>query len=77
MGESLLMKNPPPNPPSGGSSAEDPLMEFLSKALQQQIDNNTKLVHIVVDLTHKLEQAAIVIDGLNRTIESYEKGEGT
>lgn len=77
MGEILLMKNPPPNPPSGGSSAEDPLMEFLSKALQQQIDNTTKLVHIVVDLTHKLEQAAIVIDRLNRTIESYEKGEGT
>lgn len=52
-------------------------VDFLVKSLQQQIDNNTKLVHIVVDLTHKLEQAAIVIDGLNRTIESYKKGEGT
>lgn len=52
-------------------------VDFLVKALQQQIDNNTKLVHIVVELTHKLEQAAIMIDGLNRTIESYEKGEGT
>lgn len=68
MGESLLMKNPLPNPPSGGSNAEVPLLEFLSKALQQQIENNTKLVHNVFDLTHKLEQATIVIDGLNRTI---------
>lgn len=51
--------------------------DFLFTALRQQIENNTKLVHIVVELTHKLEQAAIVIDGLNRTIEFYEKGEGT
>lgn len=50
-------------------------VDFLAKALQQQIDNNTKLVKIVVDLTHKLEQSAVIIDGLNHTIESLAKGE--
>lgn len=50
-------------------------VEFLTKALQQQIDNNTKLVKIVMDLTHRLEQSAIIIDGLNRNIESFTKGE--
>lgn len=49
--------------------------DFLFTALQQQIDNNTKLVKIVVDLTHKLEQSTIIIDGLNRTIASLAKGE--
>lgn len=82
MGEILLMKNPPP-PPTTGSNAVKPKTDsvvntdFLFTALQQQIENNTKLVHIVVELTHKLEQAAVVIDRLERVIESYEKGEST
>ena len=49
--------------------------DFLFTALQQQVDNNTKLVQIVVELTHRLEQTALMIDGLNRTIESLAKGE--
>ena len=49
--------------------------DFLFTALHQQIENNTKLVKIVVDLTHKLEQSAVIIDGLNHTIESLAKGE--
>lgn len=48
-------------------------VEFLTNALQQQIDNNTKLVHIVVDLTHRLEQAAVIIEALDKAIASYEK----
>ena len=73
----------PPPPPTTGSNAVKPKTDsvvntdFLFTALQQQVDNNTKLVQIVVDLTHKLEQAAVVIDRLNRAIESYEKGGGT
>ena len=49
--------------------------DFLFTALQQQVENNTKLVKIVVDLTHKLEQSAGIIDGLNHTSESLAKGE--
>ena len=49
--------------------------DFLFTALHQQIENNTKLVKIVVDLTLKLEQSAVIIDGLNHTIESLAKGE--
>lgn len=49
--------------------------DFLFTALHQQIENNTKLVKIVVELTHRLEQSTIMIDGLNRTIESLAKGE--
>lgn len=49
--------------------------DFLFTALHQQIENNTKLVKIVVELTHRLEQTALMIDGLNRTIESLAKGE--
>lgn len=49
--------------------------DFLFTALQQQVENNTKLVQIVVDLTHRLEQSTIIIDGLNHTIESLAKGE--
>ena len=49
--------------------------DFLFTALHQQIENNTKLVKIVVDLTNKLEQSAVIIDGLNHTIESLAKGE--
>lgn len=49
--------------------------DFLFTALHQQIENNTKLVQIVVDLTNRLEQTALMIDGLNRTIESLAKGE--
>lgn len=49
--------------------------DFLFTALQQQVENNTKLVQIVVDLTHRLEQSVVMIDGLNRTIESLAKGE--
>lgn len=49
--------------------------DFLFTALHRQIENNTKLVKIVVDLTHKLEQSAVIIDGLNHTIESLAKGE--
>lgn len=49
--------------------------DFLFTALHQQIENNTKLVKIVVDLTHKLEQSTIMIDGLNHTIISLAKGE--
>lgn len=49
--------------------------DFLFTALQQQVENNTKLMQIVLDLTHRLEQAAVMIDGLNRTIESLAKGE--
>ena len=51
--------------------------DFLFTALQQQVENNTKLVQIVVDLTHRLEQSAVIIDGLNRTIESFAKGESS
>lgn len=51
--------------------------DFLFTALQQQVENNTKLVQIVVDLTHRLEQATTIIDGLNRTIISLAKGENT
>ncbi len=49
--------------------------DFLFTALHQQIENNTKLVKIVVDLTLRLEQSAIMIDGLNHTIISLAKGE--
>lgn len=49
--------------------------DFLFTALQQQVENNTKLVQIVVDLTHRLEQSAVMIDGLNHTIISLAKGE--
>ena len=49
--------------------------DFLFTALQKQVENNTKLVQIVVDLTHRLEQSAIMIDGLNHTIISLAKGE--
>ena len=49
--------------------------DFLFTALQKQVENNTKLVQIVVDLTNRLEQTALMIDGLNRTIESLAKGE--
>lgn len=51
--------------------------DFLFTALQQQVENNTKLVQIVVDLTHRLEQAAVIIDGLNRTIISFAKEDTT
>lgn len=51
--------------------------DFLFTALQQQVENNTKLMQIVLDLTHRLEQAAVMIDGLNRTIESLAKGESS
>lgn len=72
-------------PPTGGSSARyvepktDSVVntDFLFTALQQQVDNNTKLVQIVVDLTHRLEQSAVMIDGLNHTIISLAKGENT
>lgn len=49
--------------------------DFLFTALQEQIENNTKLVKIVVDLTLRLEQSAVMIDGLNHTIISLAKGE--
>lgn len=51
--------------------------DFLFTALQQQVENNTKLVKIVVELTHRLEQSTVIIDGLNRTIESFAKGESS
>jgi hypothetical protein len=72
-----------PPPPTTGSNAVKPKTDsvvntdFLFTALQQQVDNNTKLVQIVVDLTHRLEQATTIIDGLNRTIISLAKGENT
>lgn len=71
------------SPPTSGSNAKKPKTDtvvntdFLFTALQQQIENNTKLVKIVVDLTHRLEQATTIIDGLNRTIISLAKGENT
>ena len=61
-----------PEKPEKGSVVNT---DFLFTALHQQIENTTKLVKIVVDLTHKLEQSTIIIDGLNRTIESLAKGE--
>ena len=51
--------------------------DFLFTALQQQVENNTKLVQIVVDLTNRLEQSAVIIDGLNHTIISLAKGESS
>ena len=71
----------PPLPPTTGSNAVKPKTDsvvntdFLFTALQQQVENNTKLVQIVVDLTHRLEQSAVMIDGLNHTIISLAKGE--
>lgn len=73
----------PGSPPTTGSNAVKPKTDsvintdFLFTALQQQVDNNTKLVQIVVDLTHRLEQSAVMIDGLNHTIISLAKGENT
>lgn len=70
-----------PSPPTTGSNAVKPKTDsvvntdFLFTALQKQVENNTKLVQIVVDLTNRLEQTALMIDGLNRTIESLAKGE--
>lgn len=70
-----------PSPPTSGSNAVKPKTDsvvntdFLFTALQQQVENNTKLVQIVVDLTHRLEQSAVIIDGLNHTIISLAKGE--
>ena len=78
---SASKKTAPPPPPTTGSNAEKPKTDsvvntdFLFTALQQQVDNNTKLVQIVVDLTHRLEQSAVMIDGLNHTIISLAKGE--
>ena len=75
--------SPPTPPPTTGSNAVKPKTDsvvntdFLFTALQQQVDNNTKLVQIVVDLTHRLEQSAVMIDGLNHTITSLAKGENT
>lgn len=72
-----------PPPPTTGSNAVKPKTDsvvntdFLFTALQQQVENNTKLVQIVVDLTHRLEQSAVIIDGLNHTIISLAKGETT
>lgn len=72
-----------PPPPTTGYNAVKPKTDsavntdFLFTALQQQVENNTKLVQIVVDLTHRLEQAAIMIDGLNHTIISLAKGESS
>lgn len=71
------------SPPTTGSNAVKPKTDsvvntdFLFTALQQQVENNTKLVQIVVDLTHRLEQSAVMIDGLNHTIISLAKGENT
>lgn len=73
--------NASPPPPTTGSNAVKPKTDsvvntdFLFTALQQQVENNTKLVQIVVDLTHRLEQSAVMIDGLNHTIISLAKGE--
>lgn len=70
-----------PSPPTTGSNAVKPKTDsvvntdFLFTALQQQVENNTKLVQIVVDLTHRLEQSAVMIDGLNHAIISLAKGE--
>lgn len=78
---SASKKTAPPPPPTTGSNAvklkTDSVVnaDFLFTALQQQVENNTKLVKIVEDLTHKLEQSTIIIDGLFRTIESLAKGE--
>ena len=78
---SASKKTAPPPPPTTGSNAVKPTTDsvvntdFLFTALHQQIENNTKLVKMVVDLTLHLEQSTIMIDGLNRTIESLAKGE--
>lgn len=80
---SASKKTAPPPPPTTGSNAVKPKTDsivntdFLFTALQQQVENNTKLVQIVVDLTHRLEQSAVMIDGLNHTIISLAKGENT
>lgn len=78
---SASKKTAPPHPPTTGSNAVKPKTgsvvntDFLFTALQQQVENNTKLVQIVVDLTHRLEQSAVMIDGLNHIIISLAKGE--
>lgn len=73
-----------PSPPTTGSNSVKPNTDsvvntdFLFTALQQPIENNTELVNIVVDLTHRLEQSVVMIDGLNHTIIiSLAKGENT
>lgn len=48
-------------------------VDFLTKALQQQIDNNTKLVTIILDMTHKVELSAATIEALNKTLKLYAK----
>lgn len=42
--------------------------DFLLTTLQQQMETNSKLVKIVINLTHRLEQATAIIEGLNHTI---------